>query len=276
VGKARYYLEQRVLAFPYYLQKISDYAPFVLPIGLLFAAAVAVGAVRYRRAPFACITATVGLVYFLGYAAITSSSSAGGNIRYYWPLFPVSVLLAALVLPDVWRAVRRRGRVSTVVACVAICSVVGASFAQNWAGRQAPFVASTAQASPLPVFSGPGKPALRQLADDIVASGALPADARVIGTNTRATAGLALLLDAHVYGRSGQGYDVTSPEQRALFRQVGIRYFLQFDEVAAPQRDYSGAGTLAGSFTAQIPCSRDSAGVPPTDCRIDVVRLGDD
>ncbi|MFJ3382284.1 hypothetical protein ACIPJ2_17945 [Curtobacterium sp. NPDC090217] len=273
VGKARYYVEQRLLAFPYYVKKISDSAPATLPIGVLFAAAVVVGAVRFRRSPFACTTAVVGLVYFLGYAAITSASSAGGNVRYYWPLFPVSVLLAAVMLPAVWRTVTERGVVSRVVVGVAVGIIAVASVAQNLFGVQAPFVASTTTTGALPVFSGPGKSAVLALAEDMVASGDLPTDARIIGTNTRVTASLALLVDAHAYGRSGQGYDVSSAGQRALFSQVGVQYFLQFDEAGQPQRDYDDAGVRVGSFTATIPCSSDAAGVPPTDCRVDVVRI---
>lgn len=273
LGKARYYLTQRLDAFPFYVEKISDYAPVTLPIGLLFAGAVVVGAVRFRRSPFACTTAIVGLVYFLGYAAITSASSAGGNIRYYWPLFPVSILLGSLVLPRVWRAARARGVVSSVVVVAVVAAVAVTSVAQNVLGVQAPFVASTAAATPLPVLHGTGKPPIRQLAEDIAASGDLPVGARVIGTNTRTTAGLALLDEFQSYGRSGQGYDIDSAEQRALFAQVGIQYFLQYQDAGAPERDYTSVGTRVGSFVALVPCGDDSRGSAVSPCRIDVVRL---
>lgn len=273
VGKARYYVGQRLLALPYYLHRIADYGPATLPIGLLFAGAVVVGAVRFRRSPFACTTAIVGLVYLLGYAAITSASSSGGNIRYYWPLFPVSVLLASVMLPSVWRAARRRGVVSRAVVALAVLVIPVASVAQNVYGVQAPFVASTTTLPSLPLLQGPGEPPLRQLADDIVASGDLPSDARIIGTNYRVTSSLALMVDAHAYGRSGQGYEIASSEQRELFRQVGVQYFLQFDEADQPQRDYNEAGTRVGSFVALIPCASDAAGVPASACRVDIVRL---
>ncbi len=272
-GKARYYVSQRLQAFPFYVKKISDANVATLPVGLLFAAALVVGAVRFRRSPFVVLTGVVGLVYFLGYAAITSASSAGGNVRYYWPLFPVAMLLATAVLPRVWRAASVRGVVSRVVVVLVVLALAVASFAQNVLGTQAPFVASTASGVAVPVLTGPGKPPIRQLAEDIAASGDLPAGARVIGTNTRVTSSLALLVGAHAYGRSGQGYAIDSADQRELFSQVGIEYFLQYDDAGQPERDYADVGTRVGSFVALIPCTDDSRGGSATPCRVDIVRL---
>ncbi len=272
-GKARYYVAQRLEAFPFYVRKISDANVATLPVGFLLAVALVVGAVRFRRSPFVVLSGVVGLVYFAGYAAITSSSSAGGNVRYYWPLFPVAVVVATTLLPRVWRSAARRGVVARVAVALAVVALAVSSFAQNVLGAQAPFVASTADAVALPVLHPTGMPPVRQLAEDVAASGALPDDARVIGSNTRTTASLALLLGAHAYGRSGQGYDVDSADQRALFSQVGIEYFLQYDDAGQPERDYSAAGTRVASFVAVVPCVDDTRGGGASPCRVDVVRL---
>lgn len=272
-GKARYYVAQRLEAFPFYVRKISDANVATLPVGFLLAVALVVGAVRFRRSPFVVLSGVVGLVYFAGYATITSSSSAGGNVRYYWPLFPVAVVVATTLLPRVWRSAARRGVVARVAVALAVVALAVSSFAQNVLGAQAPFVASTADAVALPVLHPTGMPPVRQLAEDVAASGALPDDARVIGSNTRTTASLALLLGAHAYGRSGQGYDVDSADQRALFSQVGIEYFLQYDDAGQPERDYSAVGTRVASFVAVVPCVDDTRGGGASPCRVDVVRL---
>ncbi|WP_146240188.1 hypothetical protein [Curtobacterium sp. MCSS17_008] len=273
VAKARYYLHQRVLAFPFYLARISGYAPFVVPIGLLFAAAVTVGVVRFRRNAFACIAAATTFVYFLGYAGITSAASRGGNIRYYWPLFYGTVLLAALMLPMVWRLVRRRGWLRIAVTVVAVLAVTVASYSQNWLGRQAPFYASTSNGTPLNVFGPTPVPEVSRLADQVIADGAVPADARIIGTNYRTLTSLGFLIDAHVYGRSAQGYRYDSEPQRELFLDQGVQYFVQFDPVGSPERDYSSAGTLVGTYEATVPCASDTSSESPMPCRVQFVEL---
>ncbi len=273
LARAQYYVQQRVFAFPFYLNRIASFAPFAVPIGLLFTAALVVGVVRFRRYAFACLTAATALVYFVGYALITSSSSGGGNPRYYWPLFYVSTLLAALMLPTVWRFVRRRGVLRIVVACIGIAVVPLASFSQNWLGHPAPFVASVASAEPLDVTGPTQVPELVRLADEITASGVLPPGSNVVGTNTRGLASLAFLTDTRMFGRSGQGYNYTSAAQRAVFREQGIRYFFQYDPAERAERDYSGAGTLVGTFTAVIPCTGDTSSDRTRPCRVEIIRL---
>jgi hypothetical protein len=272
-ARAGYYLHERMLALPYYLQKISTFAPFAAPIALLFAAALVIGVVRFRRYAFTCIVAATTLVYFVGYGMITSSSSGGGNARYYWPLFYLTAMIGALMLPAVWRLVRRRGVVRTIVACLAIAVVPIASYTQNWLGSPAPFYPSVNRTEALRVFGPTDVPEIVRLADQIRASGALPEDATVIGSNYRSLSSLAFLTDTRVYGRSGQGYTYHSDAMRKLFIDEGVQYFVQFDPATAPARDYSMAGKLVGTYNATISCSADRSTDPEIPCRVQIVKL---
>lgn len=273
VARGTYYIEQRLLAFPYYLQKISTFAPFAAPIALLFAAALVIGVVRFRRYAFTCIVAASTLVYFIGYGMITSSSSGGGNARYYWPLFYLTAMIGALMLPAVWRLVRRRGVIRTVVACVAIAVVPIASYTQNWFGSPAPFYPSVNRTDPLQVTGPTDVPPLVALADQIKSSGALPEGASIIGTNSRSLASIAFLTGTRAFGRSGQGYTYHSEAMLKVYAEKGIRYFVQFDPASAPARDYSMAGKVVGTFGATIACTGDSSSDAAQPCRVQVIRL---
>jgi hypothetical protein len=130
VAKGAYYLDQRLMAFPYYVGKIGDFGPFSVPIAAFFLLLLAFGVIRARRHRAAVITMTVFVVYFLGYAAITSASTKGGNMRYYWPLLALSTVTAALLWPAVWRRARRWGgwwRPALAAVLIALLPIAAAS-----------------------------------------------------------------------------------------------------------------------------------------------------
>lgn len=272
LGALRFYVAERIAAFPFYLTRIASFAGFAATIGVVFAAAALAGRVRLRDHPAAVLVAVATGVYALGYAGITSASSHGGNARYYHPLLVGTLLMAATLLPRVWHRLRghpwRRSLV--VVACVL---VVTASWSQNVLGQAAPFttVGSGAGGAPVLDVLGPTVRPSAGVAEALVAADAVPAGSRIIGDNARETVSVAWATGAQAYGRSEQQYDWQDPSFQALLRDAGIDQFLHFADVDSPQPDYGTLGTLRASVEAPSRCGHDAAGGQDVPCRIDVV-----
>ncbi|WNY34754.1 hypothetical protein Q9Q99_06035 [Curtobacterium flaccumfaciens] len=271
-ARAGYYLHERMLALPYYLQKISTFAPFAAPIALLFAAALVIGVVRFRRYAFTCIVAATTLVYFVGYGMITSSSSGGGN----------ALLLAAL-LPD------RDDRCAHAAGGLA-------TGAPSWRGaddrrvpgdrRGAPGVVHAELArvagAVLPVGE-PDRAAARPRPDpgagDRPARRPDPGERRAPRGRHRhrvelPVAGVARLPDRHACVRSlrsgvhlpvGRDAQAVPRPGRAVLRAVRTR--------PPPRRDYSAAGKVVGTYNATISCSTDRSTDPEVPCRVQVIKL---
>lgn len=275
VGKVRYYVEQRLEALPFYFLRIGSFAPFALAIGVVFVGAVVAGVVHYRRFVFASIVGIFAGVYLLGYAGIATVDTQGGNARYYLPLFTGSVLIAAALLPTIWRAARRGRRVRKVATVVACAVLVVAAYSQNVNGVRAPFSVMTTKPSGIPagqVLGGvvtPDEP----LPDLLVANHTLPAGSRILGTNTRDTVLVAFRTGTQMYGENGQQYDYEDPAFVDLLKRSGVQYFLNYSNALIPKdRDYSAIGTLEESFTVDQTC-QDIKSAPVQPCLVDVVKV---
>lgn len=271
--RLRYYLEQRMLALPHYLEMIRSIAPWALPTMV-----VATGALVLRRgggtlrAPLFVLT-VVFWVYFLGYAGVTTAARGGGNARYYWPLLTLSALAACCALPGVWaRLTAAGGRARRAVAVAVVACLPLTAVWQHGMGHSAPFsiVSSTHGIGYL--LDPPQVPHLERVADEL--STTVAPGSRLVGSNYRATLRLAYYLEAQVYGRAEQGYDVADPAFRAKMADAGIEYYVAFTPVAAGTPDLGDLGRVVHTLTASITCS-DLARAVVEDCRVDVVELHD-
>ncbi len=271
-----YYVSERVAAFPFYLTRIASFAAFAAPIGVVFAAAAVAGVVRFRDHPAAVLVAVGTGVYALGYAGITSASSGGGNARYYYPVLVGTLLMAAALLPRVWRRLDPGRWVRRSLVVLACLTVVTASWTQNVLGQAAPFTTVGSGAGGAPAFDVLGPTATSDddtLIDALDAADAIPAGSRIIGDNARETVSIAWRTGAQAYGKSEQQYDWQDPSFVALLQDAEIDLFLHFADAGSPQPDYTAAGTLRASVEALSTCSHDSSGGEPVPCRIDVVDI---
>lgn len=273
VDRLVYYGTERLTAFPYYVTKIGSIAPFAVATVVLFLVAVLVrGMTAFRRIPELTL-AIIWVVYFLGYAMITSASSGGGNARYYWPLLVVATLLLSLLLPAIWDRVaqwpRRKAALAILVVLLAFVPV--AAVWQHGLGRAAPFSTLPANASIGYLLRAPGPSGMERLAHDDLAAHIAPGS-KLVSSNYRVGVRLSYYLGAHVYGRADQGYDPTDPIFQQLLRDTGIDYYLLFTPVGEVPLDLSGVGPLVSTIETRSTCD-DTKTAPVVDCRIDIIRV---
>jgi hypothetical protein len=272
--RLKYYLTSRIDAFPSYVNKIGTMAPYAIVIVFIFSMAVIGGAVAYRRNRVAVFAAVTWAVYFIGYAGIASLKSGGGNSRYYWPLYILSVLIACLMLPQVWEKLSVPPRVFwkrlTLVILVSLLLV--STVWQHGLGRSAPFSGPPAPAGIGYILNGGTKPVEQVLVEDKL-SKIIPAGSQIVGSNYRQSLKYAYYLDrVQIFGRSDQGYDITNPVFQQELRDKGIDFYLLFTPEPREPLDLTSLGTVVDSFTMQSTC--DDIKVSKTvDCQIDVIKV---
>ncbi|WP_456789414.1 ArnT family glycosyltransferase [Cellulomonas sp. P5_C5] len=274
VSRVRYYAEQRVLAMPHYLEKISSIAPWAVAIMITSTLVLLLRrGGGTLRAPLVVLNVAFW-VYFLGYAGVTTAERAGGNSRYYWPLLTLSTLAACIVLPYVWDRFARSGnRWQRGVAAAVVVLLPLSALWQHGAGRGEPFSAADSTSGLSYLVEDAPPPALEVVAQDLAEI--VEPGSRIVGGNYRATLRLAFYLHAQAYGRAEQGYDVADPSFVAKLDDAGIDYYLSFTPSGVAPPDLSALGTTVWSSTAPVTCS-DILGAVVESCRLDLVDLNDD
>lgn len=271
--RIKYYLIERVAVFPYYLQKIGSFAPFAVIIYAGFLLALLFRWVDIRKHREAVSVLILGLVYFAGYAAITQTSSNGGNARYYWPALTLSTIVFALLLPVLWRTLfadMTKWRRWLAIALIAL--VPFAAISQNVFGF--PWLFSTVRASNGTSFilAAPAAPDPYNFSVKLREDGVIPERSKIVGTNYRMTLRLAFYLEAQAYGRSGHMFDISNPEFQDVLRENDIDYFLRFTPVGEEKPDVSDSTNLVKSYVETLSCS-DDRGTEPVPCNIEVLEL---
>ena len=270
--KLRYYLGERLRALPYYLDRLSSMSPLIVPTLVISVTLLAFGVARARRTPLVAAASITGLVYALGYAAITSANTSGGNVRYYWPIFACTVLVLGWAVHPVAGYLSHgrptRHRVVAVILCVL---AVGQSVLANGIGYGAPFsITSSPGPRPVALWGSPEPPHYVQLAAelDVVLQGE---DVKIASNNYRTALRVAFLDDAAIYGRAGRGYDISRTVFQAALDAADIDYFLDFRPEAAPTAELP-AESVYTSVAAlhTLSACQDLAGAPEEACTITV------
>ncbi|UZN01915.1 ArnT family glycosyltransferase [Cellulomonas sp. S1-8] len=269
-----YYLDQRVLALPHYLEKIRSIAPWA--VATMIVCTVALVLRRgggTLRAPLVVLAVTFW-VYFLGYAGVTTAARAGGNSRYYLPLLILSTLAACVALPYLWDRFARGARAPQRVVAVALVALLPVSVVwQHGGGQGPPFSVADSTRGLDYLLDEAEPPAIQLVAQDLAEM--VEPGSRIVGSNYRGTLRLAFYLHGQVYGRAEQGYDVADPAFRAKLRDADIDYYLMFTPAQADPPDLTALGPTLLSTTAQTTCT-DDLGAVVQSCRIDLVDLRDD
>ncbi|MBX3090964.1 MAG: hypothetical protein KF801_00465 [Cryobacterium sp.] len=267
-----YYVSERIAAFPFYIQKIGSIAPWAVLILAGSGIAILWRKIRLRTSPLIMLGTIMAGVYFVGYAAITSAGSGGGNARYYWPLLPLSTLIACVALPRVWALVATSGRFwRRAIAALLMALIPLAVLGQHGVGKAAPFSTIAASNGLVYLIKQPVPSAAQQLAEGNLAT-IIPPGSKLVGSNYRATLTLAFYLNSQVFGRAQQGYDVTDSRFQDLLRKTGINYYLLFTPQGEEPIDLSALGPTVASFGSKSTCN-DEKGAPVVDCQIDVIEV---
>jgi hypothetical protein len=277
VAKAAYYLDQRLMAFPYYVGKIGDFGPFSVPIAAFFLLLLAFGVISARRHRAAVLTMTVFVVYFLGYAAITSASTKGGNMRYYWPLLALSTVTAGLLWPAVWRRARRAGgwwRSALAVVLIALVPIAAAS--QLGLAHAYPFSTGASNAAIGYLRQATSEPSREVRAQQMIRDGVIPAHSRIVGSSgyqvqTLEYAFYMRAADVQLYGRSVP-HNINDPRFQQVLRDNKIDFYFLFEPSQKPTLDVSAWGTVAKVYTFPGNCGSYD-GKPSTECRLSLVKV---
>jgi hypothetical protein len=271
VERIRYYISQRFAALPFYLTKIGSIAPFAVLTVAVVLFLLVFGPRSGPRRDLALIGLTWG-VYFLGYAAITTAATRGGNSRYYWPMLVLALVLAAILVPEIWRRFASgRGRLRSI-AIVAVLALIPAGVLwQHGVGKGAPF-STEAPLAGLGYLLRPAAPWAEQTFAAESLAPVIPEGSRLVGSNYRMTLRYAYYLHAQVYGRADQGYVLADAGFQRLMADAGIDFYLRFTPVGSEPVDLGEAGTIVATFTGRSTCSDDKVAAVE-DCTIDVVRL---
>ncbi len=281
LSNLKHYTIERVKAFPFYVNRIFSVSPFALPVMFMTCLAMILGIIKFDNYKNVYLTSTVFFVYFLGYAAITSSTSGGGNTRYYWPLLPVSLFVFLLLLPHVWKKYLITGGLIKRVIFISMVLFIPFSFYLSYIqGIKYPYsipignplsISAPNRKTPLSPFIRLPLPAVNRLANEIKAERAIPKGSRIVSNNYRTTVGLAYLLESQVFGISGRGYNYTDSSFIELYKKNNIEYFFEYTPTDQHKTRIENPNII-GVYEAELPCE-DFRGAPDMPCTLRIIKL---
>ncbi len=269
-----YYGLERLKALPWYLDKLTMMAPFAVPLIAGFLLALAFGLISARKHRVAVIAAAVFAVYFLGYLGLTSAAGKGGSLRYYWPLLPLSAVVAALLWPKVWRRAREfDGWWRRALAIVLLCLIPLAALSQHGLNIGYPFSAGEISGSLVYLRSEPQKPEAQLISERLQADGLLAEGDRIVAGSGKVHRTLlyAFYARAQLWGRDVP-HDITDPAFQQVMRDDKIRYYFLYEPRENPTMDVSAFGTVVGDYDLPYECGS-AGGKKSEGCRLSIVKI---
>lgn len=278
--RVKFYVKQRIMAFPYYLQKLGSVAPFAVPSMLTILVCIMLGFTRYRSHPASTLIAILWSVYFLGYAAIVSVQSGGGNHRYFWPLLIWSVMAFSLYWPSIiFRAKQLRFPVfrSILVSLLALV-IPFAGVLQLATNTSFPFSTIPSKLSVLPYIQPlpPGKLFERRFAEVLQEDGVLNGGEKIASNDFRRVRMFAFYSHAHAYGRD-RIYDINDEAFQDVLREKDIDLFFYFNRTPRTPFNDAEFGEVIKTYGLSNGCN--SQRTPPegqpilTNCSLEVIRI---
>lgn len=286
--RVQHYAGERLKAFPFYLNRIASVWPFTMPIMLIAGFAILIGAVTYRRHSELLFAWLIGGAYFLGYTAIAGAATGGGNTRYYWPVFVMSLVVACVAVPYLLKkimATKQKLRKVIFVCLMLTLPFISATH----------YILGIKYTSSIPILNPaavgesersagvldellsretPQKPPMLDLAEQLQGIEDVPKYSKIVGDNRRMVARVAYYLKSQAYGMAGAGnyYNLENPDK--TLRELGVRYVIHFTpEGGEIKRKIK--GTIIGEFQYTTGCSDDKDAVEEL-CNIRVVKIGDE
>jgi MFS family permease len=266
-----FYVGQRLDAFPALILKIGTIAPFAVPLMCAVGVGFIGGFLSLRRHREVLMISTVWGVYFLGYAAITTLASGGGNSRYYWPLLALATMVTCLLIPWIWGRVRTQGWWRRAFVILLAFLVPFGAVWEHGLGRAGPFTQGPSPSGYLELLHSE-KPIEQTLVEDNLVD-TIPPGSRIMASNYRKGLKIAFYLDrVQIYGRAERGYVLTDPEFQATMRKADIGYYLQFTPATLTPPDLSTLGPVLNTFEFFGPCVDDATAIDEQ-CVVQVIKV---
>lgn len=226
------YIQERFASLPYYIANISDIwiFTFIFPAALI---GFMVFSRRFRvwlgkSGKVVVASAAVYIVYFSGYAAITTQTTRHGNSRYYWPLTVICVfmmcILFATFLSSKHSLLQNRATKIIILAFIPVTLVVSMLRTNPIGGT---------------VLTNQSPTGIHSAAQEISERGLVNSGDNIASNNNRQTHRLALLIGARQYDILENGKDIDGLDQdpvglsndtlKESFDKHDIRYYLHFE-----------------------------------------------
>lgn len=274
LARAKFYVSERIRAFPFYVEKIGSFAPFAVPTLVLFGLALAFGFTTIRAQRRESLAALIAGVYFLGYAAVTTASSGGGNSRYYWPIFLLATLMLSLLIPKLWASLRSKApaKWQAALLIIVLLLVPAAAIRQHGTAAAPPFSRQVASPGLVQQIAFGNTKSINQRIVEKRLAPIIAPGSKIVGSNYRTSKKFAFFLEAQIYGKAAPGYSYADPAARAALADAGIDYYIDFTPVTAEEPDLSGMGEVRYQMVHTLPCSDTKTSVTER-CLITVVQL---
>lgn len=228
--KVTYYLKGRVAGIPPYIKKLNN-----MWIGF-FIVFIVIVAWAYRYwAPsvenrYLYIVLTGLIVYFLGYSLLAGPT--GGNVRYYWPMMIMSLLLASLFLSQ--QLAHRQSRIRLISSTIAALAVVVSVFIQ-YLSTNVQALKKTAQI-----------PTIQTAADQFVATHSPERYADYTSNNIRRSNEFVFYADGQSH--KGTTLNINDAADIRLMKDKGIDYYLLFSEDRNIEKITTGTQKVIDSY----------------------------
>lgn len=279
-GGLENYVNERFEVLPFYLNRIFSIAPFIIPVMVALGVALLFGKVTYIRHKAIVLSGLVFLIYFLGYPAIVRSASGGGNVRYYWPLFVLSLMIMCMAIPYLWSALKGLSRLRKSIFVLLVIIAPLAVFTQYAYGMGYPFslpvstsgtIMDSRRSGVLRILNPSEKSSIVLMADRLKQDDIIRKGDKIASNTDREARYFALNLE--VTGVSFNKMDFRDQSDIKILKQNGVDYFINFvpNERTEPLSDAQ-HNIVATYNHHNLPCDG-ARWIKPEPCTLQIIEL---
>ncbi len=227
------YLARRQQGLPLYYKNLHNLWPLLVVIPLVVGIILLINKLSYRTYNYYYITLLSFIIYFAGYALI--AGHRGGNVRYYWPLLLMSLLVGSLAVGDLWKQKHRpwfrRG-------AIIMWGIIVLSLMNTY---------------PLPsidrLFAQTKVPVLELAANDFKKRTNLTKYEDFLSNNSRQNRTFAFYVRGQALGSLNTNHSFTDSNLLDNMKKAGVDYFLHFSSQSTLEfKPEQYGGTLVGTY----------------------------
>jgi hypothetical protein len=275
----RDYAIRRFKVLPFYVNRINSINPFILPIMLAALVLVAVGIISYRRHSKIWLLSLTFVTYFSGYLLAVETTSGGGNVRYYWPLFLIALLTVSISLPkmlELLKSSRKHQIIGYAIALALPLSLVvqygtGYGYAFSLPVSTSGNIEKASRGDILSILRPSQRTTLANIAIDAKNTNVIKRGSILASNIDRELRYVAYYTDSTAYTFSKS----LSAERMEYLTDNNVDYFVQF----VPQDDRLNAarnlkiGTVVKEYSDTKIACEDKRHIKPISCTVRIIDL---
>lgn len=281
MGIIDYYWTQIRRSTPYYLNNIRSVNVFMLPIMILSLAAIIFGRVRFKEKTDKTIV-IIGIVfwvYFLGYLLAAAASYGAGNLRYYWPLLPLAILVSAISLPKLWKHMNKEHRWQKIAFLAIVACFPLSIYYQYFLGNDYPFtlrisrdhkIVETRKHGLDLIHYGIQDNSRQGFAKMIASKNIIASGSKISGNNERGMLYIAYETKSDAYSYVNDSKETAGSQYMNKLKSLGIDYYVLF----SPAKENllpSVPSNIVFETVAKYPCGNDKKAAAES-CHISIIK----